>query len=180
MVMVLGPADPTAKELPDKVLISTVVMHEKLDANFLRAMEHFHLCGFFFRPAFRSVFVSRANKCAEQRMRLERLRLELRMELTSDEVRMIRQFDHFHVRSIGRRTGNLQACGRHWLFILAVELVAMPVALADFALAINAVRESLWLDLAGPRAQPHGASELFHTAQFPQLINHTMRRCRIE
>src|SRR5690348_14585692 len=52
--------------------------------------------------------------------------------------------------------------------------------LADFCLAINAVRQSVGLDLASPRAQAHGPAEFLHSAQLTQFVNHSMWRGRIE
>src|SRR4030088_1487933 len=56
----------------------------------------------------------------------------------------------------------------------------MPVTLADFGLAVNPVSQRVGLDLASPRAQPHGTSEFLHPAQFAQLVDHAMGCRRIE
>ena len=87
------------------------------------------------------MLVRRADERLEQRMRLERLGLEFRMELAADEIRMTGDFDDFDVRSVRRRAGDLQAAGNHRVFVLAVEFVAMAVALADFELAVYLVGE---------------------------------------
>src|SRR2546426_1180312 len=89
-------------------------------------------------------------------MRLQRLRLELRMELAGDEVGVIRQFDDLHISSIRRRTGNAQSPCSQRDFILTIELVAMEMAFVDFQLAVDPMRQSSGLDLASPGAQPHG------------------------
>src|SRR5215472_10974670 len=98
-------------------------------------------------------------------MRLERLRLEFRMELAPNEVRMIRQFHHLHVSAIGRRSGNAQSRRSHWLFVLAVELITVPVPLTDLERAVNFRRQSIRLDAARPGSQPHRPAKFFHTAQ---------------
>ena len=54
------------------------------------------------------------------------------------------------------------------------------MALADFKFAVNSMRQRARLDLAGPRAQPHRASQFLNAAQFTQLIDHAVRRSRIE
>src|SRR5277367_2677361 len=113
-------------------------------------------------------------------MRLQRLRLEFRMELTADEMRMIGEFDHFDVSSVRGRTRNLHSRRNHRLFVFAIELVAMAVTFADFELAVNCMRESVRLNLAGPRTQPHGAAEFFHSPQLAQFVDHAVRRCRVE
>ena len=66
------------------------------------------------------------------------------------------------------------------LFVLAIEFVAMAVALADFGFAVDLVRQRVRLDLAGPCAQPHGAAQFFDAAQFAQFVDHAVRRRRIE
>ena len=71
-------------------------------SNLLRPVEHFHFRGCFFRAPLEARFVSCTHKGSKQRMRLERLRFEFRVELAADEVRMIGKFDHLNVSSIGR------------------------------------------------------------------------------
>src|SRR5258708_20610218 len=56
----------------------------------------------------------------------------------------------------------------------------MPVTLTDFPLAVNPVSQRVGLDLASPGAQTHGTSKFLHAAQFAQLVDHAMRRPRIE
>src|SRR5712671_4633120 len=113
-------------------------------------------------------------------MRLERLRLELRMELAPNEMRMIWQLHHLYVSSIWSRPRDAQPRRDHRLFILAIEFVAMAVAFADLKLAIDLVRQRVRLNLASPRPQPHGAAQFFHAAQLAQLVDHAMGRRGIE
>src|SRR4051812_48429274 len=56
----------------------------------------------------------------------------------------------------------------------------MAVAFADFTLAVDSVGQSVRFNLASPGSEPHGASQLFDTAQLAQFINHAMVSCRIE
>src|SRR4030088_2745015 len=56
----------------------------------------------------------------------------------------------------------------------------MTVSFADLGLTVDFVRKRSRLDFARPRAQTHGATKLFHSAQFAQFINHPMWGCRIE
>src|SRR5271156_6117258 len=113
-------------------------------------------------------------------MRLQRLRLEFRMELASDEKRMPRNLDDLHVSAVRSRTGNAQPGSHHRLFVLAIKFVTMPVPLADLRLPIHFVSQRSGLELAWPCPQPHGAAQFFHTSQFAQLVNHAMRGSRIE
>src|SRR3984885_6811947 len=177
MVTVRGPDEPTASELPETVRISTVVMSRAvLDSHFLRTVEHLDSRRFFLCAPLHSILIRCANECAEQRMWLEWLRLELRMELAADEMRMVRQFDHLHVGPARSGSGNTQSCRRHGFFVLAIEFVAMPVTFADLRLPVNLVRERAGLDLARPRAQPHRSAEFLYAAQLAQLVDHSMRR----
>src|SRR4051794_1834308 len=70
----------------------------------LRPMKHLYLDGFFLGPPPLPILVRCSHKCPKQRMRLERLRLELGMELATDKMRMIRQFHHLHISPVGRRS----------------------------------------------------------------------------
>jgi hypothetical protein len=63
-------------------------------------MEHFDFRRELIRSPLQPVFVGCADKRFEQGMRLQRLRLKLGVELASDEMGMIWQFDHFHICAI--------------------------------------------------------------------------------
>src|SRR5687768_6990643 len=65
------------------------------------------------------------NKRSEQRMGLERLRLELRMELTAEVPGMLLQLADLDVHPVRRLPGELQAVFRQHRLELAVELIAM-------------------------------------------------------
>src|SRR5208283_3276380 len=106
---------------------------------------------FLFLP----VFVRSAHKRLKQWMRLQRLRFELRMKLASNKKRVPRNLHDLHISAVWSSTGNAQPGGHHRLFILAVELVTMPVPFADLGLAIDFVRQRSRLDLARPRSQTH-------------------------
>src|SRR5713226_8180304 len=83
----------------------------------LWSMKHLYRRSFFLGPPLRAMLVRRRNERAEQRMRLQRLRLELGMELAADEMRMVRQLDHLNVSAVGRRTGNSQPRRHHRLLV---------------------------------------------------------------
>src|SRR6266480_4219541 len=97
-------------------------------------------------------------------MRLERLRLEFRMELATNEVWMVRQLNDFYVRAIRSGAGDLQAGGGQGLFVFPVELISVAMPFADFRLAVNFVGQSARFNLASPGAKPHGAAQFFHAA----------------
>src|SRR6266852_4408677 len=123
----------------------------------LRTMKHLYRRSLFLGPPLRAMLVRCRNERTEQRMWLQRLRLELGMELAADEMRMVGQFDHLNVSAIGRRTGNSQSRRHHRLLVFAVEFVAMAVALADFQLAVDLAGQRVGFNFESPCAQPHGA-----------------------
>src|SRR5579872_3304312 len=113
-------------------------------------------------------------------MRLQRFRLELGMELAPNKMRMVRKLNHLYISPVRSRPGNPQPARRQGLFILAVEFITMPMALADLKLPIDFMRQSSRLNLARPRPQPHGAAKFFHAAQLAQFVNHPVRSSRIK
>src|SRR5882724_13674350 len=104
---------------------------------FFRTVEHFYGAGLTRRAPSHPVRIRGADEFLEQRMWLQRLRLEFGMELAADEVRVVGQFDHLHVGSVGRGPGNSHARGNQRLFIFAVEFVSVAMAFADLGLAID-------------------------------------------
>src|SRR5258708_40234062 len=97
------------------------------------------------------------------------------MELAAQEIRMVGNLDDFHVCPVRRGAGNAQSTAGQDSFILAVELVAMAVPLADFGFPVRLDRLAVLLELAGPRAQTHGTLQLVDAAQLAQLVNDSVR-----
>ena len=62
-----------------------------------------------------------------------RLGLELGMELAAQVPGMVGELADLDVGAVGRLAGDAQAGGLQAVLVLAVEFVAVPVALADFA-----------------------------------------------
>src|ERR1700730_4155710 len=149
-------------------------------SHFVRSEEHLNLSSVFLLFLFPPVFVRRNHKRLKERMRLQRPSFEFRMELAPNKKRMPRNLDHLNVSAVRSRAGNAQPGGHHGLFILAIELVTMPVPLADLGLAVYLIRQRSHLDLARPCSQPHRATQFFHAPQLAQLVNHAMRSRRIE
>src|SRR5262249_5948370 len=113
-------------------------------------------------------------------MWLQRLRLELGVELAAEEVRMIRELNDLDVGAVRRAAGDPHAAADQHRFVLAVELVAMAMALADLERAVGLRGLAVGLELAGPRAQAHGAAQLVNAAQLAQLVNDAVRRRGVE
>ena len=99
------------------------------------------------------VLVARVDEAGEERMRLERLRLELRVELHRDVPRMRRQLDDLDELAVERAADDLQALVGQRLLVEAVELVAMAVALVDHLGAIE-LRAPASRASAGTRSEP--------------------------
>src|SRR5580700_9178784 len=97
------------------------------------------------------------------------------MELAAQEEWVVRKFHDLDIGSVGSCAADPQSGGSKRPFVLAVELVAMTVALADLALPISSTRQRVGLQFARPCTQPHRAAQFFHTAQLAQLVNHAMR-----
>ena len=72
-------------------------------------------------------------------MRLERLRLELGMELAPQKERVIAQLDDLHIRRIGSRPRDLQPSSRQQRLVFAIEFVTVTVTFADLRLSIRLV-----------------------------------------
>ena len=74
----------------------------------------------------------RADEGPEERMWLQRLRLEFRMELAPEIPGMVRDLADFDVHSIRRLASEFQATDREDVFVFTIELVAVAVTFADF------------------------------------------------
>src|SRR5215475_9495846 len=122
------------------------------------------------RPA-QAVSQRGADEGAEQGVRFERLGLELGMKLAAQIPGVVGQFADLHVHSVRRFSGEPQPMLRQNPFVLAIELVAMAVALADFACAISRAREAVFGQQTRIGAQAHGSAQLVHSFQLAQLIN---------
>src|SRR5258708_5146264 len=93
---------------------------------------------------------------------------------------MVGDLYDFHVSPVRRGAGKSQSTTGQDSFILAVELVAMAVPLADFGFSVRLDRLAVLLELAGPRAQTHGTAQLVDAAQLAQLVNDSVRSGGIE
>src|SRR5438552_10184483 len=102
--------------------------------------------------------VGGVDEAGEQRMRAQRLRLELRMELHGDVPRMSRQLDHLHEFSVRRAAGNPQPFVGERLLVEAVELVAMTMALVDRRRAVDLLAQRAGREQAFILSKPHRAA----------------------
>ena len=78
------------------------------------------------------VAVGSRNEARKQRMRLQWLRFEFRVELAAQEPRMVRQLGNLHEVSVRRIAGEFHAVAADDFFIFPVELIAMAVSFGYF------------------------------------------------
>src|SRR4051812_25250955 len=104
--------------------------------------------------------VARPDEPGEQRVRLQRLGLELRVELHGDVPGVIPPLDDLDELAVEGAAHDLHAVVGQGLLVEAVELVAVAVALLDHVLAIQLARQRAWLQGARVRAQAHRAAEI--------------------
>src|ERR1017187_2381491 len=104
------------------------------------------------------VTIRRADKRLEKRVRLQRLALELRMELAPQHPRVLGDLADFHVGLVGRLAGDAQSARGEALLVFPIEFVAMAVPLADIERAVGFLRHAAPGQVARPSPQPHGAA----------------------
>src|SRR6185312_1353247 len=78
-------------------------------------------------PPLHPILVARLHKRRKQRMRLQRLRFELRVKLAAKEERMPRHLHDLHIGRVRSGPGNSQPRARQQRLVLAVEFVTVTV-----------------------------------------------------
>src|ERR1700690_105887 len=121
-----------------------------------------------------------ANERRKQRMWCEGFRLELRMELAADKPGMVGHFDDLNIYAVRCAARDSESGAGERRLVLAIEFVAMAMALGNFQRAIRFIGKRAGLKFARPRAQAHRAAHFVHAQQFAQFVNHAIRRRRIE
>src|SRR5580704_15663395 len=94
----------------------------------------------------------RLDESAEQRMRIERARLQFGMELASEKPWMPLQLHDLHQMIVRRGPRRDEPDLFEPLAIVVVHFVAMAMALRNVGLAIERQRQRAGLDHAWPRA----------------------------
>src|SRR3954467_555525 len=122
-------------------------------------------------PVRELVTMARFDESGEQRVRLERLRLELGMELHRHVIRMRWQLDHLDEISIERSSHDLESFLGDRFFVETVELETVAMTLFDDVAAIQLVRLGAGLQLARIRAEAHRPAEIVDTQQIAQLVD---------
>src|SRR4051812_3620676 len=116
------------------------------------------------------VRVAGVDESGEERVRLERLRLELGMELHRHVPRVLRQLEDLDELPVQRAADDLQPLVGQRLLVEAVELVAVAMALVDHVAAVERVRLRAGAQLAGIGPEPHGPAQVVHAEQIAQLV----------
>src|SRR5690349_14526890 len=94
------------------------------------------------------VLMAGLDEAGEQRVRLQRFRLELGMELHSHVPGMLRQLHDLDEFAVLGAADNLQSALGQGALVEAVELVAMAVTLVNERLAVELPRSRSFLQLA--------------------------------
>src|SRR5216683_2635285 len=92
---------------------------------------------------------------------------------------MVGSLDDFDVVFVGRAAGDAKAGGGEDFFVVAVEFVAVTMALADFEFAVGAMGEGAGFEFAGPGAEAHGAAHFIHAEQFAEFVDDAVRSLRV-
>src|ERR1035438_7140949 len=109
------------------------------------------------------VFERSSDESAEQRMRLQRLRFELGMELAAEIPGMAGKLANLHVDSVGSFAGQAKPVLLQDRFILAIKFEAMAVAFADFTCSVGFASIALVGQQARIGAQAHRSAQLIDT-----------------
>src|SRR5262249_18824264 len=122
-----------------------------------------------------------ANEVAEQGMARERLRLQLRVELTSEKPGMtLVQLDDLDELPIGRHAGKGQPGLLQHRKVFLVDLVAVPVALRDGGFSISALSDRAGSQIAGILSEAHRPAESLDSDQVPELEDDLVARLLVE
>src|SRR6185436_498504 len=98
-------------------------------------------------------------------MRIQRLRLELRMKLASKKPRMIGQLDYLDKLSVRRFARENKPVPPKLILVTRIELIAMSVTLADLPGTVGPLTKRAFLQHARVCSQPHGAAHRLDSDQ---------------
>src|ERR1700722_4234719 len=113
-------------------------------------------------------------------MRLERLGLELGVELAAQEEWVAGELDDLHVSRIRSSAGDAQARAGQQRLVFPVELVTMTVPFADLGRFVGPRCNRVFRQHARPCTQAHRAAHFFDPGEFAQFEDHTVGGGRVE
>src|SRR5690606_15572781 len=93
-----------------------------------------------------------------------------RVELDADEPRVVRTLDNFRQAAVRAHAGEDETALLQRLHIMAVDFVAVPVALADLFGAVDAAHDAIAVELGRIGAEPHRAAEVAIRRAFLQAF----------
>ena len=102
-------------------------------------------------------------------MRIKRFRFELRMKLAAQKPRVILQLDNLDKLSIRRFTRKHQTAAAQFVFVTRVELIPMPMPLANCLGAKNPHGQRAGLNLARISSKTHRSTHRLNADQVAAL-----------
>ena len=112
-------------------------------------------------------------------MSLDWARGEFRVELDTNEPRVIFYLNNFHKLTV-RGCARQRHAGRFHLFTkVIIEFIAMAVALPYCFLAVSLIRATTLLQDTVPASQPHSATFLLDNFLVFHDVDHAGRRMRV-
>src|ERR1700682_2930335 len=102
----------------------------------------------------------RTDEACEEWMGTCGTRLELGVELAANEPGMRLQLHHLDQRSVRRKTTQVESVLDELIAVFVVNLVAMPVALADLRCGIDRGGLRSWSEFARIRPETHRAAHV--------------------
>src|SRR6267142_4998666 len=103
---------------------------------------------------------SRTDEACEERMRTCGARLKLGVELAANEPWMRLQLHHLDQRSVRRKTTEVESVLDELIAVFVIDLIAMPMALADLWRRINRGGLRSLSELARIRTEAHRATHV--------------------
>src|SRR5579884_602438 len=100
------------------------------------------------------------DEAGEERVRLERPALELRVKLNPDEPGVIRPLDDLGQLPVGGHAREQQAGALQLVLVVDVDLVAVAMPLADVVAAVDRVNDAVSGELRRIGAEPHRSAEV--------------------
>src|SRR4051794_21175362 len=101
------------------------------------------------------------------------------MKLAAQAPGVLRQFTNLNVNTIRSLAGETHSGPGERRVKIAVEFVAVPVALTDLCRAVSRKRKACFRKVARIGAEAHRATELIHPFQLAELVYDAVRCCGI-
>src|SRR5881394_4115014 len=113
-------------------------------------------------------------------MRRARPRAILRMELATDEPRMIFELDDLDELSVGRDAGDVESFFFERRNVFGIHFITMTVALFDEIDTVRITRDRSLFQIARIFSESHRAAESVDADEIAQFVDDLVRRFVIE